>query len=64
MGHPAAVLFSKACNAGNSAGCANLGNYYRIGFGVAQDSEKARQYLTKSCNLGCQWGCDRLKEMQ
>jgi TPR repeat protein len=60
----AASLYAKACADGNAVSCSNLGNYYRLGIGVEQDSAKARQFLTKGCGMGNQWGCDRLKEMQ
>jgi hypothetical protein len=26
--------------------------------------EKAKQLLTKGCNLGAQWACDRLNELR
>jgi hypothetical protein len=60
----AVTLFFKACNAGDAGACANLGNSYRLGRGVEQDSEKARKFLDKGCNMGNKWGCDRLKEIQ
>jgi hypothetical protein len=60
----AATLYSRACDAGNVAGCSSLGNCYRFGRGVEKNPDKARQWFTKGCNGGNQWGCDRLKEMK
>jgi TPR repeat protein len=55
--------YSKACEGGDANGCSFLGDYYRAGIGVAKDPDKARQFLTKGCNMGDQVGCDWLKKM-
>ena len=44
----AAELFKKACDRGNSKGCANLGILYEYGQGVRQNSRKAKEYYTKA----------------
>jgi hypothetical protein len=57
------TIYSKACEGGDANGCSFLGDYYRAGIGVAKDPDKARQFLTKGCNMGDQVGCDWLKKM-
>jgi hypothetical protein len=59
----AAALFSRACDSGSAAGCADLGDSFRFGKGVEKDTEKARQLLKKGCDMG-HLGCDWLKEMR
>jgi uncharacterized protein len=57
----AATLYRRACDAGSAEGCSDLGNMYIVG--TEKDLYKARQYLSKGCSMGNQWGCDQLKAL-
>jgi TPR repeat protein len=60
----AAVYFAKGCDKNNSLSCSNLGELYRRGDGVEKNIDKAKTLFNKSCDLGYQQGCLRVKEMQ
>ncbi|WRD10277.1 sel1 repeat family protein [Helicobacter pylori] len=53
---------SKACELNSGNGCRFLGDLYRSGDGVKQDSKKATQFYSKACKLGNQETCEALKE--
>ncbi len=40
-----------------------IGSMYRYGQGVRQDSQKAKQYFGKACDLGLQLGCDEYAKL-
>lgn len=50
-------LFQKACDSGDTSGCANLGFMYNNGTGVKQDSFKAVELYIKACDGGNAGGC-------
>jgi hypothetical protein len=59
---PAVTLTaSRSCNAGNAMSCTMLGYSYSYGCGVAKDTEKGRQLLSKGCSLGYERACDGIK---
>ena len=53
----AVTLYEKACRAGNSHGCYNLGIAYDDGDVVAKDPVKAATYYVQSCTAGDPHGC-------
>jgi hypothetical protein len=53
----ASKMFIKACEAGEDAGCFNLGSlYYKEG-----RASKAKRMYQKACDMGNQPGCDNVK---
>jgi len=56
----AVPLFQRACEAGNSSGCASLGSRYAKGESVAQDYKKAVQLWQRACDVGNGPGCFNL----
>jgi hypothetical protein len=52
---------SRDCDSGNAMSCTMLGYSYSYGCGVAQDTEKGRQFLSKGCSLGYERACDGIK---
>jgi TPR repeat protein len=58
--YKAKELYEKACQAGNSYGCNNLGDFYCFGKGVQQDYNKAKELYKKSCEAGNSFGCKNL----
>ncbi|CAK9026690.1 Cytochrome c oxidase assembly factor 7B (Beta-lactamase hcp-like protein) (Sel1 repeat-containing protein 1B), partial [Durusdinium trenchii] len=52
--------FERACKAGNSQGCANVGMALLSGFGCAKDPAKARQHLEAACGDNDALGCFNL----
>lgn len=53
----ASKMFKKACEAGEDAGCFNLGAlYYKEG-----RASKAKKMFKKACDMGNQPGCDNVK---
>lgn len=53
----ASKMFIKACEAGEDAGCFNLGAlYYKEG-----RASKAKKMFKKACDMGNQPGCDNVK---
>jgi TPR repeat protein len=53
----AVSLFKHACELGSPNSCFSIGMIYRTGDGVARDEEKAKQYLTRACDLGDRESC-------
>ena len=39
-------------------GCFNVGTSYKEGWGIRQDSEKAKEFYGKSCDGGFDAGCE------
>jgi len=59
--YPKAVeLFSKACDAGISDGCSNLGDMYLNGNGVTEDFPQALMLYSKACDAGSAEGCSSI----
>jgi TPR repeat protein/serine/threonine protein kinase len=56
----AAELTQKACDAGEPAGCANMGVMTLLGVGVPRDPEKAVATLQKACDDGEMPACTSL----
>ena len=53
----ASKMFKKACEAGEDAGCFNLGSlYYKEG-----RASKAKKLYKKACDMGNKPGCDNVK---
>lgn len=53
----ASKMFKKACDAGEDAGCFNLGAlYYKEG-----RASRAKKQFKKACDMGNQPGCDNVK---
>jgi len=50
-------LFKRGCELGSPNSCFSIGMAYRRGDGVARDEEKAKQYLTRACDLGDRESC-------
>jgi len=59
----AVQFFTKACNGGNTKGCAALGTMYNEGKGTPQNKDKAAQLFTKACNSNEASGCNNLGTM-
>lgn len=53
----AVKYFKMACKLGQSVGCFNLGEMYRLGLGGEQNNFKAVECYKKSCSLGYDDGC-------
>jgi hypothetical protein len=58
----AVALYSKACDAGVSHGCSNLGQMFLQGRAVHKDVDRGKELLRKGCSMGDRRGCDWLKE--
>jgi hypothetical protein len=57
-------LLDKACQKDDKLGCMGLGAAYLHGNqGAPKDLAKAQQFLQKSCDLGAQSACDKVKEL-
>jgi TPR repeat protein len=56
-------LFEKACDAGDAAGCSNLGFMHSTGQGAAQDKAKAARLFQIACGRGFAMGCTNLALM-
>jgi TPR repeat protein len=56
-------LGKKACDANDGAGCAELGNSYYFGRGVAKDSAKAAEFHEKACGSKVAYSCYRAGQM-
>ena len=48
----AARLYRDACTQGDLRGCADLGNLYQLGHGVAENYAQARSLFRKACDGG------------
>ena len=61
-------LFNKSCKEGDLQSCSNVGLMYALGDGVAQNIEKAKKLLTKSCEKeekdGAKASCQNLKYIE
>ena len=55
-----AQIWQKACETGETRGCARLGFLYQSGKGVEQDDAKAAKFYEKACDAGELSGCDSL----
>ena len=53
--------YKRECDSGNMDACANLGFYYRMGWGVSKDLSQATALVKKACDGGSEVGC-RLQE--
>jgi hypothetical protein len=53
----AVEVYQKACDGGETFGCANLGWMYDYGKGVSKDKKRAVALYQKACEGGDQWGC-------
>jgi TPR repeat protein/serine/threonine protein kinase len=55
---------SKKCDAGDSFWCGFVAYEYENGIdGIVKDTEKARQFYSKSCSLGEKHSCDDLRRL-
>ena len=52
---------SRSCDVGIATSCSMIGYSYIHGCGVAKDTEKGRQLLSKACSLGDPYACDGIK---
>ncbi|MGB9406319.1 MAG: hypothetical protein WCA89_02220 [Terracidiphilus sp.] len=52
---------SKGCDSGNAMSCTILGYSNIYGCGIAMDTEKGRQLLSKGCSMGYKRACDGIK---
>ena len=52
-----AASFRSECDSGNMDSCANLGFYYRMGWGVPEDPSQATTLIKKACDGGSAIGC-------
>jgi hypothetical protein len=55
--------FGKACFFTEPEGCYYQGLMYLKGDGVAQDSDKGKEFLEKSCSMGYAYACDKVKTL-
>jgi uncharacterized protein len=60
----ARVLYAKACNGGDAAGCYNLGLMHANGEGGAVDYAQAQIYMRKACDLGQTQACEVLAKLK
>ncbi len=56
-------LLTKACKGDDKLGCMALGALYLHGNGVPKDTAKAKKLLQKSCRLGQQSACKKVKTL-
>jgi TPR repeat protein len=49
---------SRSCDMGIATSCSMVGYSYIHGCGVAKDTEKGRQLLSRGCSLGDHNACD------
>jgi TPR repeat protein len=56
-------LDSNSCEMNNATGCANVAYNYEKGIGTAPDRAKAKKFYQKSCKLGNQNSCKKVKEL-
>jgi TonB family protein len=59
----AVALFRQACDAGNPAGCNNLGLAYFQGRGIAKDVKRAAELYQQACDKDGPFGCANLGVM-
>jgi TPR repeat protein len=59
----AAGLFKRACDAGGSGGCQDLGLMYSRGEGVAKNLNRAADLFKRACDAGGSGGCLNLGSM-
>jgi hypothetical protein len=57
----AAPFLEQACNNDRAYTCYYLGSMYNLGQGVAKDTEKGKQLLSRACSLGYERACDGIK---
>jgi len=57
----AAPFLIQACNYDRAYTCYYLGSMYNLGQGVAKDTEKGKQLLSRACSLGYERACDGIK---
>jgi TPR repeat protein len=60
----AAGLFKRACDAGGSGGCLNLGLMYEHGRGMPKDRSRAADLFKQACDGGFDPGCKNLARMK
>ena len=51
------AFFTRECNKGDMDACANLGTYYRYGWGVSKDLSQAMALFKEACDGGSGSGC-------
>jgi len=56
-------LGKKACDSNDGAGCAELGNSYYFGRGIAKDGAKAAEFHEKACANKVAYSCFRAGSM-
>jgi TPR repeat protein len=57
----AAPFLEQACSSDRAYTCYYLGSMYSLGQGVAKDTEKGKQLLSKACSLGYERACNVVK---
>jgi Sel1 repeat len=57
-----AASYKRECDSGGMDACANLGFYYRMGWGVPKDPLQATILIKKACDAGNAIGCGLQKE--
>jgi hypothetical protein len=57
------AFLTKACGGDDALGCMGLGALYLHGNGVPKDLPKARSLLDKSCRLGQESACEKVREL-
>ena len=53
-----------SCELGDGLACATLADFYRTGYATPANTDLARQFLERSCNLGRQSSCQESAELQ
>lgn len=53
--------YERECDSGGMDACANLGFYYRMGWGVSKNPSQATTLIKKACDGGSVTGCGLLK---
>jgi TPR repeat protein len=54
----------KACERSVASACYEFGVLYERGLGVKQDSNRAKAYYLKACDLGFEAGCDAYRAIE
>jgi TPR repeat protein len=57
------IALTRACNAGNAEGCANLGIMYADRNDVPRDPDRARAFFRRACDQGLAWTCTSAAEV-
>ncbi len=57
-------LFVRACDGGDSSGCAMVGAFYEDGDGIQRNYSEALSYYIKSCDMGYESGCEFHAKLQ